>query len=319
MSVAAQLSEALADLLREDERRVLLGEDIGEGGILGLSKDASEDEQLATRLLGLPLTSNAGIAHAGGLALAGMLPIVLLPSATALLEGLAALRELGKTAWSSGERRIAPILFIAPNGAGFGLGSDGAESVEATLAGVSGIRLLSLGAPEEARASLRAAAQFEGFSGPTVLLVPRTLAVADGCDQLESLGRPLGTSHRTREGAAATVFTWGETLTTATLAADHCGHDVSVVDIGALAPLDEDALVAAARETGKVVIAHAGPARQGVGAELAALFADRAIFHLDGPIVRVCGEPAPRTRADEWLAIPSANAIADAILRVVEP
>lgn len=319
MSVASQLSAELATLLHADERRVLLGEDVRQGGVLGLSLAAAADAALRERLIDLPLGTSSTLAHAGGLALAGLLPITLLPSASALLEGLAALRELGLVAWRSGEQRSVPALFVAPDGPGFGLGGDAAAAVGHALLRVHGVRLLALGSASEACATLRAAAQFEGFVGPTVLLLPRSFAVDDDHEQVESLGRPLGHSHRLREGDAATVFAFGEAVPAALLAADHCGHAVTVIDVGAWSPLDHDALMAAARATGKLVIAHAGGAAHGVGAELAALFAEHAIYQLDAPIVRVCGEAGPRTRADEWLAVPSAAAIAAAILRVIDP
>ena len=86
MSALQPLARLVASLLREDDRRVLLGEDVRSGGMLGLSRVAAEDPQLRTRLLGSPLTGVAHVAHAGGLALAGLRPIVLLSSATALLE-----------------------------------------------------------------------------------------------------------------------------------------------------------------------------------------------------------------------------------------
>ncbi|XWX15812.1 transketolase C-terminal domain-containing protein [Nannocystis pusilla] len=76
-------------------------------------------------------------------------------------------------------------------------------------------------------------------------------------------------------------------------------------------------LVAAAAKTGKLVIAHAGGLSFGPGAELAAIFADRAILHLDAPIVRVAGREGPLARADEMSGLPSVAALVDAIHRVV--
>ncbi|MCA9691626.1 MAG: hypothetical protein KC636_18620, partial [Myxococcales bacterium] len=69
--------------------------------------------------------------------------------------------------------------------------------------------------------------------------------------------------------------------------------------------------------TGKLVIAHPGPSAFGVAAELAALFADAAILHLDAPVLRVGGEAGPLGRDAEGRALPSVAAITEAILRVV--
>jgi pyruvate/2-oxoglutarate/acetoin dehydrogenase E1 component len=325
MSALQPLAKLLAELLREDDRRVLLGEDVRSGGMLGLSRVALEDPQLRTRLLGSPLTGVAHVAHAGGLALAGLRPIVLLSSAGALLEALPAVRELGRLAWRSGGQRTVPVLFVAPNGPGFGLGGEAAESVEAVLAAIPGVEVWSAGRVEDLCGYLRSASDVEGTSGPRVLLLPRSVVVRDllgDVDLAAPLERPP--TALLREGRDATVFCWGEALLPTLAAADACARqeppiEVGVVEVGKLAPLDEALLIELARATGKIVIAHAGSRAGGVGAELAALFADQAILQLDAPITRVSGSSRSGLVAahEEQRQSPSAAAIVEAILHVV--
>jgi pyruvate/2-oxoglutarate/acetoin dehydrogenase E1 component len=325
MSALQPLAKLLAELLREDDRRVLLGEDVRSGGMLGLSRVALEDPQLRARLLGSPLTGVAHVAHAGGLALAGLRPIVLLSSAGALLEALPAVRELGRLAWRSGGQRTVPVLFVAPNGPGFGLGGEAAESVEAVLAAIPGVEVWSAGRVEDLCGYLRSASDVEGTSGPRVLLLPRSVVVRDllgDVDLAAPLERPP--TALLREGRDATVFCWGEALLPTLAAADACARqeppiEVGVVEVGKLAPLDEALLIELARATGKIVIAHAGSRAGGVGAELAALFADQAILQLDAPITRVSGSSRSGLVAahEEQRQSPSAAAIVEAILHVV--
>lgn len=328
MSALQPLARLIAELLREDDRRVLLGEDVRSGGMLGLSRVALEDPQLRARLLGSPLTGIAHVAHAGGLALAGLRPIVLLSSAGALLEALAAMRELGRFGWRSGDLHALPVLFVAPNGPGFGLGGEAAESVEATLATIPGIEVWSAGRVEDLCGYLRSAA--DGTSGPRVLLLPRSVVIRDlltDVDLTASLEREP--TALLREGRDVTVFCWGEALLPTLAAADACARqeppiEVGVVEVGKLAPLDESTLVELARATGKIVIVHAGARGGGIAAELAALFADQAILQLDAPITRVSGSSfssSPRqeplvTGHDESRQSPTAAAIVEAILHV---
>jgi pyruvate/2-oxoglutarate/acetoin dehydrogenase E1 component len=356
MSALQPLARLLAELLREDDRRVLLGEDVRSGGMLGLSRVALEDPQLRARLLGSPLTGIAHVAHAGGLALAGLRPIVLLSSAGALLEALAAMRELGRFGWRSGRQTVGreasphggrrpstgeghgreedrhglPVLFVAPNGPGFGLGGEAAESVEATLATIPGIEVWSAGRVEDLCGYLRSASDLEGTSGPRVLLLPRSVVIRDlltDVDLAASLEREP--TALLREGRDVTVFCWGEALLPTLAAADACARqeppiEVGVVEVGKLAPLDESKLVELARATGKIVIVHAGSRGGGIAAELAALFADQAILQLDAPITRVSGSSfvgSPRqeplvTGHDESRQSPTAAAIVEAILHV---
>jgi pyruvate/2-oxoglutarate/acetoin dehydrogenase E1 component len=326
MSALQPLARLVATLLREDDRRVLLGEDVLSGGMLGLSRVAAEDPQLRARLLGSPLTGVAHVAHAGGLALAGLRPIVLLSSATALLEALPAMRELGRLAWRSGNMRTVPVLFVAPNGPGFGIGGEAAESVESTLAAIPGIELWSAGRVEDLCGYLRSAADVEGTTGPRILLLPRSVVVRDLLVDVD-LAAPLDRSPTAllREGRDATVFCWGEALLPTLAAADACARqdspnsriDVAVVEVGKLAPLDEGLLVELARATGKIVIVHAGPRGGGIGAELAALFADQAILQLDAPITRVTGTGHLAGGHDEPRQSPTAAAIVEAITNVV--
>ena len=331
MSALQPLARLVASLLREDDRRVLLGEDVQSGGMLGLSRVAAEDPQLRSRLLGSPLTGVAHVAHAGGLALAGLRPIVLLSSATALLEALPAIRELGRLDWRSGDVRSLPVLFVAPNGPGFGLGGESAESVETTLAAIPGIELWSAGRVEDLCGYLRKAAEWDANGpkeGPRVLLLPRSVVVRDLLGDVD-LEAPLDREPTSvvRDGKDATVFCWGEALLPTLAAADACARqdppiDVCVVEVGKLAPLDEARLVELARATGKIAIAHSGPRRGGIGAELAALFADQAILQLDAPIVRVAGSGHPSEIGlaaghRESSQSPTAAAIVDAIIHIV--
>jgi pyruvate/2-oxoglutarate/acetoin dehydrogenase E1 component len=352
MSALQPMARLIAELLREDHRRCVLGEDVQSGGMLGLSRVAAEDEHLRPRLLGSPLTNLTHVAHAGGLALAGLRPIVLLPSASLLLEALAAVRELGRLRWRCGDPRALPVLFVAPNGPGLGVGGEAAESVEATLAAVPGLEVWSAGRADELCAMLRSAAEFDratsspGFdratsspefqdeaSGPRVLLLPRGVIVRDlDLDVDLDAGLDREPTAVLRTGPDATVFAWGEALEPALRAADALAEAdsetsapairVTVVDVGRLAPLDEDLLIAQASATGKIVIAHAGPRRGGLGAELAALFAEHSILHLDAPILRVCGEsdgdlPGLVAGHEEHGASPAAATIAEAITQVV--
>jgi pyruvate/2-oxoglutarate/acetoin dehydrogenase E1 component len=315
MNVLDHLSETLAELLRGDARHVLLGEDVREGGMLGLSRAAAADEALAGRLVSTPLAPATSLAHAGGLAMSGLRPIVLVPHAIALLEGLAGLREATLVPWKTGGEVPVPMVIIVPTGPGFGLGADATEGPEAQLVRLPGLRVVSIGRAEEAGAIVRAAAEFWAGEEPTVVLLPRTIALStlDREAFKPGLDRPFCTANLLRPGSSATVFGWGECVDLALAAVERTGLDVAVVDVGALAPLDRVGLLEAARETGKIVITHAGPQSGGVGAELAALFADEAVLHLDAPISRVTGSEAPVAPGAEAQALPDFDRLAEAI------
>ncbi len=322
IGLLCRLGEEVAALLREDPRRVVVGEDVADGGMLGLTRACRDDEALAARLLSLPLTPAATFAHAAGLAMAGRRPLVILPSASALLEGLAGLRELCQIAASAGGERSRAVLIIAPTGPGFGLGGQGSASPEDLLAALPGLRVLCLGEADEAVALLRSAADFADADAdeeqPTLLLLPRSLLLTEVNEEslADSLERPLGSARVLREGEQATLYCWGSCVGLALEAAEACGYAVTVVDLSGLAPLDVDTLTATAR-TGKLVIAHPGK-RNAIAAEVAAVLACQAILYLDAPILRVGGLLGPAVYSKESTTLPSVDALVRALAEVVD-
>ncbi|MBK6923656.1 MAG: hypothetical protein IPH07_40100 [Deltaproteobacteria bacterium] len=324
MNVMEALATTLADALRDDTRRVLLGEDVTTGGMLGLSRRCADDPELRPRLLSLPLLPATAAAHAGGLALAGLRPIVLLGGVAPLLEGLAGLRELALGALRSNGERAAPVLFVAPCGPGFGTGADALDAPETALLHTAGLRVVVVGRAHEAVAMLQAAADFEAGEEPTVLLVPRMLLATVLDDEAASpLSRPFGAPAVVRDGThdaqRVVVFTWGECVDVSLAACDAAEIDARVIDIGTLQPLALDTLVEAARDAGRIAIVHAGPRHHGAGAELAATFADRAIHYLDAPILRVCGDEGVLSGTRELLAIPSIERVGAALQTLASP
>lgn len=318
-TVLDYLAEAVTEQLRDDERCVLLGEDVADGGMYGLSRGVLQDPALRSRVLPTPLVPTVLAAHAAGLAAAGRHPLVLLPDVGVLVEGLAGLREAAAWSWRSEGVTATPLCLVAPCGPGLGLGGHAGEAAIGMLTHVPGLTVLCAGRSEELGAWLRAAARHAVDAGPTVLLLPRRLLLgAIESPMLPQLPREPHAAYRVREGTAATVFCWGEALPVVLAAVDRSGVEAAVVDVGCLAPLDRSTLVGEARATGKLVIVHAGPRAGGVGAELAALFADAAILHLDAPVVRVTGADPPLSPSDEAAALPGVDRVAEALTRVAK-
>jgi pyruvate/2-oxoglutarate/acetoin dehydrogenase E1 component len=94
---------------------------------------------------------------------------------------------------------------------------------------------------------------------------------------------------------------------------------VEILDIRSLKPLDEDALLAAAAKTGRVVIVQEAPRVAGYGAELAAILAEKAMLDLQAPVVRVTGYDVPYPYWQiEDAYMPSAERVADAARKLLE-
>lgn len=301
MRVLDFLTHRIAKLLHDDTARVLLGEDVADGGMLGLSRVCLETPELTSRLLSTPLVPAVSIAHAAGLAATGLKPMLLLPSATSLIEGYAALREavqLHRQAPSP-----SPFVILAPWGPGLGFEASQADAPTALLCCIPGLRVVCLGQAAQAVALLTEAANFTAGEQPTVVLLPRSLLLQEA--EQVALSSPFAHAEILNSGSQATVFAWGaaveyaaQAITTYYGEADP--QAIGLVDVRTLAPLDIPTLVQAAQQTGKLVIVYESSSAQGTGAELAAIFAEHAIFQLDAPILRVmCNQPRQELYSDD--------------------
>jgi pyruvate/2-oxoglutarate/acetoin dehydrogenase E1 component len=106
---------------------------------------------------------------------------------------------------------------------------------------------------------------------------------------------PLGRARLAREGEDASIVAYGSMVPLAEQVAEALDGEASVevLDIRTLKPLDEDALLATAAKTGRVVIVQEAPRTAGYGAELAAILAEKAMLDLQAPVVRVTGYDVP--------------------------
>src|SRR5207247_3245072 len=131
----------------------------------------------------------------------------------------------------------------------------------------------------------------------------------------------LGEAGVAREGEEATIVAYGSMVPVAEAAADALEGEASieVLDIRTLKPLDEEALLAAAGKTGRVVIVQEAPRTAGYGAELAAILAEKAMLDLRSPVIRVTGYDVPYPYWQiEAAYMPSAERVAAAVRKTLE-
>jgi 2-oxoisovalerate dehydrogenase E1 component beta subunit len=129
---------------------------------------------------------------------------------------------------------------------------------------------------------------------------------------------PIGQARLAREGRDVSVISYAAMLHVALEAAEAAEQDgisVEVLDLRTLLPLDEDAVLATARKTGKVIVLHEATRTGGPGGEVAALVAEQAFEHLDGPVVRVAppDTPVPYSPPLEEFFLPNVEKVGKAI------
>jgi pyruvate/2-oxoglutarate/acetoin dehydrogenase E1 component len=184
-----------------------------------------------------------------------------------------------------------PLTIRMPYGGGVRAPELHDDSPEAYYVHTPGIKVAIPSTPADAKGLLAAAIR---DPDPVVIFEPKLVyRTARGEVPEGDYLVPLGKARIAREGTDVTLIAYGAMVNVCELAADALDVSCEVIDIRSLRPLDEETILASVAKTGRVVIVHEAPRTAGFGAELAALIAERAIFDLQGPVLRVTGYDVP--------------------------
>jgi pyruvate/2-oxoglutarate/acetoin dehydrogenase E1 component len=201
--------------------------------------------------------------------------------------------HVGRYRWRTGGKMSFPLTVRMPYGGGVRAPELHDDSPETYYVHTPGVKVAIPSTPADAKGLLAAAIR---DPDPVVVLEPklhyRTLRgdVPEGEHVV-----PLGQARLARDGTDVTLVAYGSMVPLCEQAGDALAGDASVeiVDIRTLKPLDEETLLASVAKTGRVVIVQEAPRTCGYAAELAAIIAEKAIFDLQGPVLRVTGFDVP--------------------------
>jgi pyruvate/2-oxoglutarate/acetoin dehydrogenase E1 component len=290
MTYLEAISDALRTEMRRDERVFCLGEDVGAFGGAFKVTDGFIEEFGPSRVQDTPLAENAILGTAVGTAIEGMRPVCEMQFADFISCGFDQLVNVAaKMHYRQGI--AVPIVVRLPSGGGFSGGPFHSQNPEAWFMQAPGLKVVAPATAADAKGLLISAIR---DPNPVCFLEHKGLyrsvkgEVPDG-DHTVALGR----ARRVREGEETTVIAYGSSVLLAERAAEELGASVEVIDLRTLVPLDCDAVLAAVRKTGKVLVAHEATASAGVGSEVATLISEHAFEHLDAPVRRLCAADVP--------------------------
>jgi pyruvate dehydrogenase E1 component beta subunit len=319
MNLLEAVRDALRVEMRRDPRVIVMGEDVGRFGGVFRATDGLQAEFGPERCIDTPLAESGIIGTAIGMALYGMRPVPEIQFGDYIYPAFdQTANELAKLRYRSGGEYWAPLVIRTPVGGGIKGGHYHSQSPEAFFTHVPGIKVVCPSNAYDAKGLLASAIRGDD---PVVFMEPKQYYRAPRAEVPEGEYLiPLGEAKVVREGRQVTVIAWSAMVTTALEAATKGaaqGYDLEVIDLRTLVPFDEATILASVKKTSRVVIVHEAPRTSGFGAEIAATIAEKAILHLDAPIVRVTGfdTPFPYTLEREYL--PDADRILDAVERVV--
>jgi pyruvate/2-oxoglutarate/acetoin dehydrogenase E1 component len=305
------ISDGLRTEMRRDESVFCLGEDIGAfGGAFKVTAGFAE-EFGAERVLDTPLAENAIVGAATGAAIEGLRPVCEMQFADFIACGFDQLVNVAaKLHYRQGQS--VPLVVRLPSGGGFSGGPFHSQNPEAWFLQAPGLKVMAPATAADAKGLLASAIR---DPNPVCFLEHKGLyrhvrdEVPDG-----EYTVPLGKARVAREGGELTVIAYGSAVPLALAAAEELGEDIEVLDLRSLCPLDTEAILASARKTGKVLIAHEATRACGVGAEVAALISAEAFEDLDAPIRRLTAAdvPIPFSPPLEGEALPQADDMKEA-------
>ena len=319
LTLVEAVNDALHTELERDGNVMVIGEDVGRAGGVFRATAGLLDRFGADRCVDTPLAEAGMLGAAVGLCMAGWRPVVEMQYdafAYPCLDQL--ITHVGRYRWRSGGRMEFPITIRMPYGGGVRAPELHDDSPEAYYVHTPGIKVAIPSTPADAKGLLAAAIR---DPDPVVIFEPKLVyRTARGEVPEGDYIVPLGQARIAREGTDVTLIAYGAMVGVCERAAEALTEEASceVVDIRSLRPLDEAAILASVAKTGRVVIVHEAPRTAGFGAELAALLAEKAIFDLRGPVLRVTGFDVPYpywTIEDAYM--PSVDRIAAAVRTLV--
>ncbi|QGM94836.1 alpha-ketoacid dehydrogenase subunit beta [Methylocystis rosea] len=312
---------ALARAMSEDKDVLMLGEDIGVNGGVFRATNGLQARFGRERVIDTPLAEGGIAGVAVGMAAMGLKPVAeiqfsgfIYPAIDQIINHASRMRNRTRG------RLTCPMVLRSPCGAGIHAPEHHSESPEAMFAHMPGLRVVAPSSPARAYGLLLASVR---DPDPVIFLEPTRLyrlfrqEVEDDGVEL-----PLDACFILREGADATVVTWGAMVPETLAAAEKLEEEgvmIEVIDVATLKPLDVETILRSVEKTGRCVIVHEAPRTAGFGAEVAAEIAERALYSLLAPIKRVTGYDVvvPLAKLEKQY-IPSVDRIVDGVRQVME-
>jgi 2-oxoisovalerate dehydrogenase E1 component len=287
--------DAIQDALRQSMEKypelVIMGQDIAEYGGAFKVTEGFVEQFGKGRVRNTPICESAIVGAALGLSIAGMKAIVEMQFADFVTCGFnQIINNLAKIHWRWGQN--ADVVVRMPTGAGTAAGPFHSQSNEAWFFHTPGLKIVYASTPYDAKGLLNAA-----IEDPNPVMVfehkylYRSLKEEIPSDYYTV---EIGKARTVQTGNDLTIITYGLGVHWATeILAEMPEVTAEIVDLRTLLPLDTEAIYAAVRKTGKVLVLHEDCMTGGIGGELVALITENCFQDLDAPVKRVASLDTP--------------------------
>lgn len=306
MTMIQAITDAMRTELRNDPNVLVFGEDVGvNGGVFrateGLQQEFGED-----RVFDTPLAESAIGGLAIGLALEGFRPVPEIQFFGFVYEVMDSLNgQMARMRYRSGGTFHSPITVRSPFGGGVKTPELHADSLEGLVAQQPGLKVVIPSTPYDAKGLLISAIR---DNDPVIFLEHMKLyrSFREEVPE-EEYTIPLGKAAVKREGKDLTIVTYGAMVHSSLKAAEELekeGISVEVIDLRTVAPIDIDTIIESVKKTNRAIVVQEAQKQAGVAANVVAEITERAILHLEAPVLRVAAPDTvfPFSQAEDvWL------------------
>ncbi|MGR6897408.1 alpha-ketoacid dehydrogenase subunit beta [Rummeliibacillus sp. BSL5] len=295
LSYIDAITLAMKEEMERNDRVFILGEDVGLKGGVFKATQGLYDEFGEERVIDAPLAESAIVGVGIGAAMYGLRPIAemqfadfIMPAVNQIISEASRIRYRSNNDWN------CPMVIRAPFGGGVHGALYHSQSVEAVFANQPGLKIVIPSTPYDAKGLLKAAIRDDD---PVLFFEhKRAYRLIKGEVPEEDYTIEIGKADVKREGEDLTVITYGLGVHFALQAAERLEKDgisVHVLDLRTIYPLDKEAIIEAAKKTGKVLLVTEDNKEGSVMSEVSAIIAEHALFDLDAPIKRLAGPDVP--------------------------
>lgn len=323
VTILQSINQAIADAMADDEKVIVLGEDIGdaeEGGVVGVTKGLSTrfgDLRVRTT----PISEQAIIGAAIGAGIVGYKPIaeIMLMNFTTVAMDMI-VNHAAKLRFMSGGQTHVPIVIRTMTGTGFSSGGQHCDYLESWFAHTAGMKVVAPSNAADAYGLMRAA-----IDDPDPVLYIENLPSYwnPSAPAVTNERVPLGKARIVTQGSDLTIVSYSRTLNEAAAAVPamlEAGVSAEIIDLRTISPWDKDTVMASVTKTGRCLIVHEAVTQFGVGAEIAAVLSEELFGSLKAPVMRLGAPyaPVPFSKPLEAAFAPDAARIATAAIELAK-
>ena len=279
---------ALIQEMEEDDRIILLGEDVGKNGGVFRVTEGLWQRFGADRVVDSPLAESGILGTSIGLAMAGLRPVpeiqfegFLGPAYDQICTHAARMRTRTRGAYT------VPLTVRVPVGGGIHAPELHSDSPETIYTHTPGLKVVMPASPYDAKGLLISAIR---DPDPVIFFEPKRIYRAFREEVPEDeYTIPIGEARTIQEGEELTMVSWGASVIQCMNAIEKSDRSIELIDLRTIAPMDMQSIERSVKKTGRCVVVHEAPKTLGLGAEIASRIMEHCFLHLEAPVQRVAG------------------------------